>query len=189
MLIVAVAVGLLLRPSHYVSGQEGGLKIGVIDLNRVVRECQMGKDRVKELDAAYKAKRAELQKQRDEVAKLQEELKLLDATSDEAAHKRREFAEKAALLKAQADVAASEWQRKYAAAHKAVYTEIFKVLEKFRKENGFHILLRKDSLDFSKLDPLRVKALLRSNSVLDADPQLDVTDRIIKLLDQTYKAK
>ncbi|NOZ22197.1 MAG: OmpH family outer membrane protein [Planctomycetes bacterium] len=186
VLTVTALVGMLFQTSRIAFSQEGPLKIGLIDLNRVVKECKMGKDRVQELDVAYQEKRTELQKQRDDLTKLAEELKLLDPASDEAANKRKELAEKTALLRAQADVAASEWQRKYAAAHKEVYTEIFKVLTKFRKDNGFHILLRKDALELGQLDPMQVKALLRSNAVLDADPALDVTDKIIVILDQDY---
>ncbi|MEW6357822.1 MAG: OmpH family outer membrane protein [Planctomycetota bacterium] len=186
ILAAAMVGGLLFRAATPVTGQEGSLKIGVIDLNRIVKDCKMGKDRVQELDVAYQEKRTELERQRDDVGKLGEELKLLDPASEEAVNKRKELAEKAALLRAQADVAASEWQRKYASAHKEVYTVIFKELDKFRKANGFHVLLRIDALELGDLDPMQVKALLRSNVVLNADPSLDVTDKIIAILDQGY---
>lgn len=186
---LAVVAGLLLRAPYAVTGGERALKIGIIDLNRIVAECQMGKDLVKELDDAYKVKRVELEKQRDEIQKMDDELKVLDVTSEEAGAKRRVLTEKSALLKAQANIATAEWQEKYAEAHKTVYTEIFKDLESFRKTNGFDLLLRKDALDLKDLGPMQVKALLRNNSVLCNAPDMDVTDKIIKLLDQGYTKK
>lgn len=182
---MAAAAMILGSPSRAI-GADKPMKIALVDLNRVVGECQMGKDRVKELEASFKEKNAEIEKQKDDINNLGEELKLLDETSEEASHKRRVYTEKAALLKAQATLATMEWREKHAAAHKSVYTEIFKVLETFRKDNGYDLLLRKDAMDVGDLDPLRLTDLLRRNTVLCSAPELDVTDQIVKLLDAAY---
>jgi len=182
--VVAGLVGLLLRTPHEVAGAEGALKIGIIDLNRALAECQMGKDRVEKLRAASGKKREDLEKKLEDVKKLDEELKLLDAASEAAGHKRRVVTEKRALLRAEAALAQTEMRQTFASAHKAIYAEIFKVLEEFRKANGFDMLLRKDALDVEGGDPMVLKALLRTNTVLCVAPELDVTDQIIKILDE-----
>ncbi len=145
--------------------------IGVMNVQRVIVECDAGKaakdrfdNRMKELQDKFKSEEAELKKLQDEIKK-----KSSAWSEEKKAEKIREFQKKGRELKVKTDDARLEMKQMQDKELEPILKSLEKVVNTYRLENGYALILD-------------VKT-----SVISYDPAIDLTDEIVEKLNAAMK--
>jgi len=163
-IVVAVAVSLL--PAVVFGQTAQPLKVGFIDLQKVMLESEKGKAARKALtDEAEKLKKNLTQKQ-DEIQKLKDTLEKQGATITPEARAEREKQYQAKLKDYQrlASDFESELRQKDVEASTKILKELEEVVKKFGESEKFTLIFERTQ-----------------SSVLFGSPSADVTDKVIAL--------
>lgn len=146
------------------------MKIGVIDLAKIMRESEAAKDAKGMLLMDVEAKREVLKEKETEARKMEAELKAKESVlSDEAKEKKKEeFMESVKELRSLRDGMEEELKKKEARLLGQIGNEIKEIAEKIRKKRDLAIVLEKSTV------------------VLQGDA-VDITDEVIKRYDKEKK--
>jgi len=139
------------------------LKIGSVDLQKVVYESEAGRKAKSDIDALVKSKQSILDKKRKPIEKLRSELeKQGSALSPEARKKKQEELEKMEreYLRTAQDSDA-EIRKKDTELRDMILKEIIELINKIGKEKGYTLIVER-------------------GAILYVDKTIDITDTIIK---------
>lgn len=139
------------------------LKIGYIDLQRIVYESDAGKKAKSELDALIKSKQAVVDENRQTLEKLKSALeKQASALSPEARKSKQDDYEKMEreYLRLTQD-AETELRKKDNELKEIILKEVLELMDKIGKEEGYSLIIDKGLAVY-------------------LDKSLDITDRVIK---------
>jgi outer membrane protein len=145
------------------SATEPTTKIGYIDLQRVVYESEAGKKAKSELDALIKSKQAIVDEKRQTLERLKSELeKQASVLSPEARKSKQDEIEKMEreYLRFAQD-SETELRKKDAELKETIVKEIFELMDKIGKEEGYSLIFDKSMFIYGNKD-------------------LDITNMIIK---------
>jgi len=156
-------------PSYLVAADS--LKIGVIDLQKVVDESEAGKKASADLNTLAKSKQSFVEEKGKAIEKLKSDLeKQLSVLSEETKKSKNEELEKLwreyQRLLQDSD---AELRKKDAELKKMILREIFEIAEKFGVEEGYTLIVDKGFILYSNKDA-------------------DITDKLIKKYNES-KAK
>jgi outer membrane protein len=148
------------------------LKIAYVDMQRVINECNAGKEAKKAIakDAEkfqrlIADKQKELQAMRDSFDK-----QSLMLTPDARATKEREFQNKSREFQRWGEDTQNELNQKRQEMERNISTALIKVIQKIGADEGYTLILEKNE-----------------NIVLFASKTIDITDRAIKAFDAQKK--
>jgi outer membrane protein len=139
------------------------MKIGYIDLQRIVYESEAGKKAKSELDALIKSKQAVVDEKRKTLEKLKSDLeKQASALSPEARKAKQDEYEKneREFLRFAQDSEA-ELRKKDAELKEMIVKEVFELMDKIGKEEGYTMILDR-------------------SMVIYGNKEIDITNIIIK---------
>jgi Skp family chaperone for outer membrane proteins len=162
----------------------GALKVGTVDLQRVVDQYQKRKDMqedLKKFKAGTEASLKDLQKQVDAV---KGELDLLNEGSPDYDKKKRELEEKREILVLKGRLAEKEVVEKWAKGLETIYNEILEKTDKFREKAGYDLLLRIDVAPLKATTLEDMREHLNRKMVLSRSQAVDVTDALIKFINE-----
>jgi outer membrane protein len=147
------------------------VKIGVVNLQRVVNESEAGKKATSQLEAVIKERQAKIDEKQVEFEKLQKEMEQKATVLSEDAMKKRkeEIQKKERDLKRLISDSNAELQKLQREKQLGIQKELDALITKIGKDNGYTIIL-----------PNEV--------VLYYDDAMDMTDLVIKDYDETAKA-
>lgn len=153
-------------------GLAADLKIGYVDLQKVLNESEAGKKakeeiskKVKEYEIQVQAKQKELQAAKDE---LEKQALLL---SDEArAKKEREYQQKLKDLQRFTKDIRDDLQMRDSDATKKILEQVLKVVREYGEKEGYTIILEKNE-----------------SSMIYASESIDLTDIVLKLYNKSLK--
>ncbi len=146
------------------------LKIGVLNVFRVIAECAEGKQANEEYERKFQAKRDELARQQKELQDLQQQLQSQSRTlNDESrAALSRSIDAKTTDLKRSQEDAEKEFNDLRREIFNRIGNKLAPVVQQYAKEYSFTFIL--DSSN-------------QANQIVYSDPAIDVTDDIIKRFD------
>ena len=144
------------------------LKIGYVNVGAVLEGYQRTKASEQALEQKVQKKQAELETRATELKKMRESLELLSAQAREA--KAREVEEKADEFQRLKARSQRDLVRERNLVGKALLEEIEVVITDYAKANGFAVMLDQRSLVYGQ-------------------EAYDVTDEVLKLLNERYAAK
>ena len=72
---------------------------------------------------------------------------------------------------------------------RGVYEEIERATAEFAKKNGYVVILKEDELDLAKAAGRELKLTLALRKILYVDPSVDVTAKVLALLNKKYKSQ
>jgi outer membrane protein len=150
-----------------VSPSQADLKIGVVDIQKIMRESKAARNAQAVFMKEVEAKRAIMIAKEKEVWKLEEDFKNLGAKSSVEVRqgKAERLAKETRDLKRLGSDLEEELKKKNAELMQKLIGEIRQVLKTFSKKEDYTIILEK-------------------NTVLTADDAVDITDKILKLYDR-----
>jgi len=179
-----VTGGLLLGLLH--AGTQispGPLKIGVVDLVKVVDGYQKKKEREAELNKARDAAAGQIKVLQKKIESMSSEIDLLDKKSPEYPGKRKELLEKQEELLMRGRLADREMSDKLEQSLQEVYSEILSKIEDYRAKNSFDFIIRVDNRPLSTQE--RIAAQLDRKILIASSKSFDVTDDVIAFLNES----
>ena len=185
--VVALAVsgGLLFSLLH--AGTPAGpvpLKVGVVDLSKVVDNYQKKKDREAELNKTRAAAAAQLKDLQKKIEGMASEMDLLDKNSPEFPAKRRLLSEKQEELVMKTRLAEREVMEKLEQYLQEVYNEILTKVGEYREQNNFDLIFRVDNRPLTTQE--RIIDQLDRKILMSSAKPLDITDDVIAFLNKSY---
>lgn len=161
------------------------MKIGVLDLRRLMDNCQLRKDKEVEINKMKDEEAAKLKEEKKALDELKAGIDRLPKDAPDLAEKAKELTRKqeALLLKnrwAEADVLET-WEKTF----QSVYSDVLRMIEDFREKNNYDLILRYDSQPLGA-GGARVIDQLDRKVVMARAASVDVTDALIKYVNDTY---
>jgi outer membrane protein len=149
------------------------VKIGIMNVQRIIIECEAGKAaksrfdvKMKELQSSFKAEEDALKEMQDEIKK-----KSSAWSEEKKAEKVRDFQKSGRELQAKTEDARFEMKNLQDKELEPILQALEKVVDKFGKENGYTAIM--DS----------------KNGVIYFDKKIDISDTIIKKLNGALSGK
>jgi Skp family chaperone for outer membrane proteins len=163
------------------------LKVGVVDVAKIMSECQECLDRDKMIQEKKQKVRAELTKMSGEADAMRQELEnTLKPGSSEYLSQMQKWFDKMALREAY-----EKGQTQAFAADSQAWNEVFyKKMEaeigKIARQDGFTLILDKDEVPLQARSASELSALIRTRKVLFSSASLDLTGKVLESMDRLY---
>jgi outer membrane protein len=161
--LLALLIGC--APSMTVA-ESGRIRIGLIDRDRILRECKAAQDARAAFAQDVMSKRRLYQETEEQVRAMQRTLKETGRDLDPALRREKieQFEQEMKDLKRLKADLEEELKKKDAQLAREILVEVSRIVEAFRKEQGYTIILER-------------------KTVVAADDAIDITDDIIRLYD------
>ena len=149
-----------------------GVKIGYVDINRVINESKAGKEIKRQFVEYMNSVQSQLKALQEEINKLREEIQTKGKFMDEETlkKKRLELERKMSDYKILYQDAQRELRQRDQQASEKVMGMLKKIIERIGKKEGFTIILEKTQ-----------------SAILYASPKIDLTDEVLKAFDEMYE--
>ena len=147
---------------------EPALKIGIVDINKIMKDSKAAKNAQAIFKKDLDVKKATLKSKSDKVAALDKELKNLDQKSSAWNEKRDKLAKEFKEMKAMENEMNNELQKKDVELTKKIVTDVQQIMNKLVKSENYSLILDK-------------------KAVLAGKDGFDITDKVIKIYDSQSK--
>ncbi len=167
--ILSFAIVILLISGVF--ARAGEIKIAVIDVNRVLNECEEGKDAKNKMKARYEELQDKLEKEQGELKKMKEEIdkNKIVLGEEKIKEKEKEFQKRMAEFRKLVAESEKEMRDRESAYTKVILEKIKRVVKDYVKEKNLNMVLDV------------------SGGIVYADDELNITDDIIEILNKEYK--
>ncbi len=154
--------------------QAAEIKIGVIDLQLVVRKSEAGQKALKELQAKFEVLKKKLQAKEEELRKFKEDLekKAPLLSPDVRQEKERQYQKMLREYQAQREDAQYEMKQAEEKALQPIMKDLEKVVKEMAQKEGYDLILEK-----------------RIPGVYWTSKRIDLTDHVVELYNQYYRSK
>jgi outer membrane protein len=148
-----------------------GIKIGVIDLKKIVKQSLYGKSVMEKLQQKYESLSKKIREKFKELEKLKNEIETKSSLWSESVRqeKQRFYQKKLRDLKALQEDSQYEMKNLEKKLLEPVFAELEKVIKDFVKRKHYDLILEKNQ-----------------PGLYYASPKVDLTSKIIKLFDEYY---
>jgi outer membrane protein len=149
------------------------VKLGVMNVQKIIVECKAGKAAKERFDVKMKDLQSSFKEEEVALKKLQDEIKKKSTawSEEKKAEKVREFQKNGRELQAKTEDARFEMKQMQDKELEPILKALEKVVEKYRKDQGYTMIF--DS----------------KNGVISFDPTVDISDTVTKLLDKAMAAQ
>lgn len=149
------------------------LKLGVMNVQKIIVQCDAGKDAKGRFDTKMKELQSKFKSEEEELKKLQDEIKKKSSawSEEKKAEKVREFQKSGRELRAKTEDARFEMKQLQDKELEPILKALEKVVDKHGEENGYTAIF--DS----------------KNSVIYFDKTIDISDILVKKLNKAMTAK
>jgi outer membrane protein len=142
------------------------LKVGVVDMQRALNECDAGKRAKDQVKAKFERSQDQLKKQREDLDRLKEDYdrKALVLKEDERRNLEKDLEGRSLEFRRRYEDFQRELKRTDAELTQSIVEELYGIVREYGEKNGYTLVLEASS-----------------GALLYADKGTDVTDDIIKL--------
>ncbi|MCG6550967.1 MAG: OmpH family outer membrane protein [Candidatus Magnetominusculus sp. LBB02] len=167
--VVAVVAAMVLTASAAMAQQQG-VKIGFVDIQKVINDSEPGKKAKEALEVHIKGYQAKIEEKEKSIDAMKSELEKKGSALSEDAKKKKQDEMQTAIrdLKRMAAEAQEEVRKKEADLTKDVFTDIRNIIRQLGKDDGY-------------------TAIFEGGPILYAVESSDVTDKIVKKLNELKK--
>ncbi|MBL7215248.1 MAG: OmpH family outer membrane protein [Phycisphaerae bacterium] len=158
-------------------------KIAVVDVTKVIKNCQKFKTWQEEKQKEVQQIEAVFKTMQDELAALNENLKIRTPGSEDHRKLAKEFIEKKTTLQAK-DAAYKEiWESEKEQWTEQLYQELLSVIDTVATKKGFDIIIANEELNLK--DPMRpdIMQTIVTKKLLYHNSKYDITEEILAALD------
>lgn len=155
------------------SGFSANLKLGIMNVQKIIVECDAGKAAKKRFDLKMKELQSSFKGEEEELKALQDEIKKKSSawSEEKKAEKVREFQKNGRELQVKTDEARFEMKKLQDKELEPILKALEEVVNKYGKDNGYTAIMD------------------GKNGVVYFDPSIDVSDVIIKKLNGALAKK
>lgn len=183
-LVAASAVGQDAAPAA------GGVRIAVVDLNRVRREYKKAQDRAKEIDKTKQELVRYLSDKKKELESMEIQLSELPAGSRERRDKMREYRRVTVDAKVKKELDEIDLRLADFTALREVIGDIYAYVEELAKRKGLLLVLFKDDFQLDEEDEDNPDLFIRkinSRKIVYVADELDITTEVYEGLNKKYR--
>jgi Skp family chaperone for outer membrane proteins len=170
-------------------GEEGEMKIGVVDIVRVFDDYAKSDDLEKDLMEELEAFNNEMKFLKDDLDKLEAFIEQLSGESELRVEKVSEYAMKKQVYQARGGAEQKRWLIKQSKLLMELYGDIVGAVGEYAKAEGYTLVLKADSGSVRGESPDEVQLRIAIRPVLYYSSMHDLTDDIIKVLNENYEAE
>jgi len=191
LLIAAGMIGAVppLAAQSESSSSETGLKVGVVDIREVYRSYK----RTAQFSQKFMKQKKEAEKKMKSLSKemkqIQKELNELEPLSDLWKKRAKKYYELESKKKLMKDLWKQDTQKSLGETTAQIYDSIREVIQDYAREHNYDLILKVNQSDINKQKMSRVNEQIATRSVLYFDDAMDLTDRMIEILNDEYTAK
>jgi outer membrane protein len=167
-LVLVVALFINMGIANIVMADNTSLKIGFVDINKIMKESKAAKNAQAIFKKDLEAKKAIIKEKSDKAATLEKELKSMDQKSTAWNEKREKLAQEVKELKRLGSDMDEQLKKKDAELTQKIIIDIQQILKKFTQSENYSIIFEK-------------------KAALVVGEGFDVTDKIIKIYDAQKK--
>lgn len=185
-IIVFGVLALCLVAGGPLMSQDGpeGLKIGVVNLPEVFNNHPEFVKYEKKFEEDQKAYEAQMLQRQKELRDLEDQISKVQPDTSKYRDLAREYSLKEAEFKFDKNAKYSLIMQQAEQITKVMFRDIYEVIEKYGKANGFSVILKTDSFEMPK-DFRQMQAQISQRSVLYHTDTVDLTGEIIAILNKT----
>ncbi len=165
--------------------KSGGLRIGVVDVGKIFEGYRKKIDREVELEKERNELQAEVDRMEKQLKKFQQEMKIYKGEKLEK--KKAEYEDKLREYRAFIKVNNSKLQEKQTRLWKEVYNEIFQEVRRYGENNGYDLILQAGGDEVGGRSVEEVQLRVDMKKVIFFAPTVDVTGKILDILNARYK--
>lgn len=171
-LITAVATVLLTLPLSALAADAPAAKMGYVDLQKAIQETSTGKKAKKDLEGEFNKKKKELEKKEADLKKMSEdfEKKSMVLSDELKMQKQNELQQEMLKYRELVGKSQMEIQKRERELTMPIVEKLHEIIGEIAKKDGYQFVLEKNE-----------------QSVLYADKQADLTDRVLKEYEKTAK--
>lgn len=190
VILILVGLGAVCFRMGYAEPDTQPLRIGVVNVGKVLSECRENLNRERESEARNQKIQAELKRLNDEVDALAQELQnAVKPGSEEGQKLLQEWFNKQALQdafqKGQAEVMAAESQ----AWLENLYNTALNEIQRVAYQKQLSLVLYKDEIESKPKKLADMYGIIRNRKVLYSSPSLDISADVIKQMDLAYEKR
>jgi Skp family chaperone for outer membrane proteins len=164
------------------------LKIVVVNVAKVLSECQANLDREKQSKDLDKKVNEELQKIKADADAMKEELEsVLKIGSKEYNDRLQEWFNKRAIFKARQEGQKEIFSAETQAWMETLYQKLLEEVAKVARQEGATLVLDKDDIAAKPEKIQDLYNIIRTRKVLYSAPTLDLTAKILENMDRQYE--
>lgn len=194
VLVAVVAAGWALIPSQSVqaaeSDGEAGLNVAVVDMIKVLTECQANVEHREQNIEKQKEIKEVLDKLSDEADTIRQELETaISPGTKEHEEQLLKWFEKQAMIKAYEEAKKKAMTVETQAWMEQLYQDALEEISRVALKDGYDLVLDKEEIDMSPTSPGELEDIIRGRDVLFCTASLDITAQIIENLDRAYESK
>jgi Skp family chaperone for outer membrane proteins len=166
--------------------------IAVIDISKVLEQCNEGNDERARLAASDEANRKELSGIENQLKEIRAKLEPMSKDDPQRRDLEAQYNALAARGKTIYGDMQRETDRAYGATMWRLYSKIDDAVKRYGAENGLDAVMVYDELtppkDPQNVSTTAVRAITQGRSVLYRSPRIDITDKVILKLNTEYAA-
>jgi Skp family chaperone for outer membrane proteins len=173
----------------YAQEKKPAIKIGVVDLKKVSERFEKWLVFAKKLEDESNASNDKLAAMEKDIKKLQEMLKNFEPGSEKHTQIQIEISQKQITLRSYFE---REQKRLKAMAEKMgaeLLRNIEDVIKEYGRIHGYTLIIKKEDLPVQGRDWDQLRSYVSRKSVMYYDPNIDITDEIVKILNKKHKVK
>lgn len=166
------------------------LTMGVINIEKVINSLEELNVQQSRLDNLVSLRRKTVDDMAAQVKKVQDEIKLLPENSSQRASKILELQELTIKLRLEGEVAFSVIDMQKGEIYADLFRKISDASKRFAQRNGYDMVLSSDAIAQTPQQGTeqQIKAFIVSRRVIFASDAIDVTDQLITMMNNEYKA-
>ncbi|OQA01750.1 MAG: Outer membrane protein (OmpH-like) [Planctomycetes bacterium ADurb.Bin412] len=166
----------------------GPLKIGVVNVSRVLTECQENLDREKSIQEKQNQIKAKIQELETEANEIRNELEnVLKPGSPESAARMQEWFNKMALKEAYEKGQMKSLETDTQVWTETLYQKFLDEVNRIARQKGLTLVLNKDEMSVRQRNLDDLLSMIRSRRILYSAPTLDLTAEVLENMDKAYE--
>ena len=182
--VIMVVMGAYKQGGLKADAASAPAKIAVVDVTKVIKNCKKFKTWQEQKQKEVQQIETEFKAMQDELAALNENLKIRTPGSEDHRKLVKEFIEKKAALQSKDAAYKEVWENDKEVWTEALYQELLVVIGEVADKQGLDIVIANDELDLK--DPMRpdIMQTIVTKKLLYHSSKYDITDAVLKALDK-----
>ncbi|MGP1308982.1 MAG: OmpH family outer membrane protein [Phycisphaerales bacterium] len=166
------------------------ISLGVINIEKVINSLDELDDQQGRLDSLVTSRRKTVDEMSKQLEKLQGELELIPEGNPQRIAKGREIQELSIKLRLESEVAVAIIDAQKGEIYAELFRKISDASKRFAERNGYDMVLSSDAIAQTPQQgtEAQIKSFIVSRRVIFASPGIDVTDQLITMMNNEYKA-
>lgn len=165
------------------------LKIGFADIKKIIDKYERTKTLEADIDRFRIAKSDEIKEKQAKLKEVQDDLKVLNPGSRMYFEKMKQARRMQMEIEYAEDELKVDLQQQLLKATKDIYADITRQIQTYAEKNGFHVIFKVETGDIESESKAELILKINSRGVLYYDPALEVTDALIRIMNEEYTGK